>query len=231
VAILGFLILIGAGALGIFGVEGLGIFIKDLAAGVLSAASTIVAVMISSRIIPEEIRQRTLYPLLSRPVSRLDLLIGKLLGAIVVSWFSFLLLAALTGVALLSFHIPFELVMVEYLAVKLLGIAVVCALGLCLSTFMTPAAASTLALVLSFGSSMISRALFMAGSGQPSMQWLYKVVNGALPQVHLFDLGALATYGWPPLGSGTLMALFAYGVLYSAALLAVAWLKFRKQAI
>ncbi|MEZ0327620.1 MAG: ABC transporter permease subunit [Fimbriimonas sp.] len=231
VAILGLLILIAAGALGIFGVSGLGIFLKDLAAGVLSVASTIVAVMISTRLLPDEIRQRTLYPLLARPVSRLDLLLGKLLGAIAVSWFSFLMLALLTGVALLMFRVPFELVMLQYLFVKMMGLAMVCALGLTLSTFMTPAAAATLTMILAFASAMISRALYMAGSGQPSMTWLYKIVNGVVPQVHLFDLGALATYSWPPLSTAVVSILFAYGLVYSAGLMSLAWLKFRREAI
>ena len=100
VAILGFLILVGASALGFFGVQGLQVFVKDLAVTVLGAFSTIVAVLTSTRMLPEEIKQRTLYPLLSRPISRLDLLVGKLLGAIVVTWMSFLILAALTALAL-----------------------------------------------------------------------------------------------------------------------------------
>jgi ABC-type transport system involved in multi-copper enzyme maturation permease subunit len=107
VAILGFLIVSAAGALGFFGIEGLEIFAKDLAVTVLGMFSTIVAVLTSSRMLPDEIRQRTLYPLLARPISRFDLLIGKLLGSILVSWIAFLMLAGLTAAALVSFGVGF----------------------------------------------------------------------------------------------------------------------------
>src|SRR4051812_2042458 len=98
IAILGFIIILASGALGFFGVAGLEVFAKDLAVTVLGLFSTIVAVLTSSRLLPDEIRNRTLYPLLARPISRMDLLVGKLLGAVVATWIGFLCLSALTGV-------------------------------------------------------------------------------------------------------------------------------------
>lgn len=231
VVILGFLIMIGAGALGIFGVEGLGVFIKDLAAGVLGLFSMIMAAIISTRLLPEEIKQRTLYPLLSRPVTRLDLLIGKLCGAIAVSWLSFLMLAAVTLVALLSFHIPLEPIMLQYVLLKMVGIALVCSIGVALSTFSTPAAAAVFTMIFAFGSSMISRALYMTGVGQPSMRSLVTVLSYLLPEVHLFDLGARATYDWPPISLGAMASLVLYAVVYSYAVVLLGWMKFRKRAI
>ena len=175
VAILGFLIMIAAGTLGFFGTTGLEAFIKDLAVTVLGMFSTIVAVLTSSRLLPDEIRQRTLYPLLSRPITRLDLLIGKLLGAILVTWIAFFILAALTGVALATFHVRFEPIMVQYLVGKMLGLALVCSVSLALSTYMTPAAASTMSFVLAFGSAMIVRALVMGyEDANPFLQVLFK---------------------------------------------------------
>jgi ABC-type transport system involved in multi-copper enzyme maturation permease subunit len=231
VAILGGLILIGAGALGIFGVEGLGVFIKDLASTVLGFCSTIVACLISTRLIPDEVKQRTLYPLLARPVSRLDLLIGKLIGAIGVAWISFLMLSAMTAFALLLFHIPMTAIMLQYMIAKMMGLALVCSVGLAFSTYMTPAGAATMTLIFSFCSAAISRALFMAGAGQPSMQWLFKLINGAFPQPHLYDFGALATYNWSLRPASLFLDLFIYLLAYGSAMVAIAWLKFRKQAL
>ena len=96
VGILGGLIVCAAGAMGVFGLDGLEAFAKDLAVSVLSLFSTVVAVLISSRVMGEELRQRTLYPLLARPVSRLDLLLGKWLGTVLVSWIAFLVLVVMT---------------------------------------------------------------------------------------------------------------------------------------
>src|SRR5436853_3024925 len=144
VAILGFLIICAAGALGIFGINGLEAFAKDLGVTVLGLFSTVMAVLTSCRLLPEEIKQRTLYPLLSRPISRFDLLVGKWIGAVIVTWIAFLVLTILTAGALLSFHVSFEPIMLQYVLAKMMGLAVVCAVSLAMGTFMTPQAAATL---------------------------------------------------------------------------------------
>lgn len=233
VAILGFLILIAAGALGFFGTQGLEVFIKDLATTVLGLFSTIMAVLTSSRLLPEEIQRKTLYPLLARPISRADLLIGKLLGAVLVSWTAFAVLAALTAIALGVFGVAFETIMIQYLVAKMLGIAVLCAVTLALSAYMTPAGAATMSFVFAFGSSMIIRALVLAyGAASPPMQVVFKFLNWILPQYGLFDLGSRASnIGWPMVPMWVLGALFLYALIYSSAMMSISWAKFRKQAL
>ncbi|CAN5474095.1 hypothetical protein BH11ARM1_BH11ARM1_13310 [soil metagenome] len=230
VAILGFLILVGAGALGVFGVDGLSLFIKDLATTVLGLFSTIVAALVSTRMLPEEIKQRTLYPLLARPITRLDLLLGKLLGAILVAWIAWGMLAGMTLLVLVMFHIPLDAIMLQYLFLKMLGLALVCCLGLMFSTYMTPAGAATMTIIFAFGSSMISRALYMAGSGSPA-PGMYNAINGVIPQVHLFDIGARATFSWALVPLPIVLLLIAYLIVYGSAMVGISYLKFRKQAL
>ncbi len=233
VAILGFLIVCAAGALGFFGISGLETFAKDLSVSVLGMFSTIVAVMTASRMVPEEIKNRTLYPLLARPISRLDFLIGKLLGSVLATWIAFLLLSALTGVALMTFHVAFEPIMLQYLLLKMLGLVVICAVTLAMSTYMTPAAAATLSFVIAFGSSMIIRAFTIAyETSSPAIQWVFKLLNAALPQYGLFDIGSrAANTNWTPVPIWVVGSLAGYAVLYSTAMVLISWTKFRKQAL
>ena len=233
VAILGFLIVAAAGALGFFGISGLETFAKDLAVTVLGMFSTIVAVLTASRMLPEEIRQRTLYPLLARPITRLDLLIGKFLGSVLVTWIAFLLLAALTSVALIGFHVRFEAIMGQFLLLKMFGLAVVCAVSLALSAYMTPQAASTLSFVIAFGSSMLIRAFTLAYEhSSPAIQWVFKFLNAILPQYGQFDLGGrVANTGWAPVPMWIIGVLVAYAFVYSASMVLLGWARFRKQAL
>ncbi len=233
VAILGFLILIGSGALGFFGVDGMQVFVKDLAVTVLGAFSTIVAVMTSTRLLPEEIKQRTLYPLLARPISRLDLLIGKLAGAIAVTWLAFFLLASLTSVALLSFHVRFEAIMVQYMVAKMMGLALMCAFGVMLSVYMTPSAAATTAFVFTFGSSILIRAMTSAYEvASPGMQFVFKFINAILPQFTLFDMGGrAANVGWDPVPMWVMAFLLVYLVIYGSVLVTIAWTRFNRRAL
>jgi ABC-type transport system involved in multi-copper enzyme maturation permease subunit len=233
IAILGFIIILGASALGFFGVAGLEVFVKDLSVTVLGLFSTIVAILTSSRLLPDEIKNRTLYPLLARPISRFDLLFGKFLGAVFATWIGFLSLAFLTAMALLIFHVQFEWVMVQYLVAKMMGLVVICAVTLVLSTYMTPQAAATMSFVLAFGSSMMIRALVMASYAAPdSLVQVFRLLNGILPQYSLFDMGSrAANVGWGPAPLWVMGALLSYMVAYSGAMLALSWAKFRKQAI
>jgi ABC-type transport system involved in multi-copper enzyme maturation permease subunit len=233
VAILGFLIICAAGALGFFGINGLEAFVKDLSVTVLGLFSTIMAVLTSCRLIPEEVKQRTLYPLLSRPISRFDLLFGKWLGAVVVTWIAFLILSLLTAGALVSFHVGFESIMLQYLLAKMMGLAVVCSVSLAMGTFMTPQAAATLSFILAFGSSMIVRGLLMAyDASNPAMAWIFKGINAILPQYSLFDLGGrVANKGWAPVPIWVLGFLFGYMAIYCLGMLGLSWSKFRRQAI
>lgn len=233
VAILGFLILMGASALGFFGVEGLQVFVKDLAVTVLGAFSTIVAILTSTRMMPEEIKQRTLYPLLSRPISRLDLLVGKLIGSILVTWLAFGILATLTSIALYGFGASFEVIMAQYLLAKMMGLAMVCAFGLMLSIYMTPAAAATTAFIFTFGSAIIVNAMTSGfESANPVAQFAFKFLNSILPQFNLFDLGGrAANVGWGPVPIWVMLFLLGYWFVYSAGLVTIAWARFNRKAI
>lgn len=233
VAILGFLIMLSAGTLGFFGMKGLESFAKDLATTVLGAMSTILAIVSTGRLMPDEIRNRTLYPLIARPVSRFDLLMGKLIGAVAVSWMAFLILASLTGVALALFGVAFEPLMLQYVLARMMGLVVICSVTLMLSLVMTPSAAMTMSFVIIFGSGMISQALVMAyESGQTAMKPLFQTLNALLPQIGLFDLGSrTANTSWGPVPAWVMGALALYMVLYSAAMLALSWGKFRNQAV
>lgn len=232
VAILGFLILGAAGALGFFGITGLEVFVKDLAATVLGLFSLILAIMTSSRLVPEEIKNRTLYPLLARPISRLELLVGKFVGAVLVTWIGFLALAALTAFALAMFHVGFEPIMLQYLFAKMLGLVVVCAVGMALSVVMTPNAAATLAFVICAGSATMARAMLMASESQPGMTGAFKVLNAIVPQVHLFDLSGRAIYlHWSPVPFWVMGSLAAYAFVYAAAAISLSWVRFRRQAL
>ena len=233
VAILGFLIILCAGTLGFFGVKGLETFVKDLAVTVLGVFGSVIAVLTSCRVLPDEVKNRTLYPLLARPITRFGLVLGKFLGAVAVSWIAFLMLAALTAVALAIFRVPFEPIMLQYLVAKMMGLVVVCALAMALSVLMTPSAAATTGFILVFGSSMIIRALVMGyDAASPLGKVIVKLLSAALPQLNLFDLGGRATYfGWGPVPLWVMGALFGYMTLYSSAMIGLAWARFRKQAL
>lgn len=233
VAILGFLILISSSALGFFGMNGLQAFVKDLAGTVLGVFSAIIGILTSARMLPEEFKNRTLYPLLARPISRFDLIMGKWLGAVCVTVLSFLILCSLTALALLLFHVQFEAIMAQYVVGKILGLAVLCAVTLALSLYMTPSAAATISFVLAFGTSVISRGFAMAyDASGAGMRGVFEAINAILPHYSLFDFGSrAANLNWGPVPTWVIGALAVYAIVYSAAMLLISWLKFRTRPL
>lgn len=233
VAILSFVIMIAAGALGLYGLQGLESFAKDLAVSVLGVFGTILAVLFSSRVLPEEIKQRTLYPLLARPISRMDFLIGKTLGAVLATWQSFLLLFAVTIATLAIFGVHFDFLIVQYLIAKLIGLSLLSCVTVLLTVYMTPAAAATMSFVLAFGSTMITRALTMSYMGTSGpVQVLYRLTNAAMPQYGLFDFGGrVANIAWSPVPMWVMGSLLLYALMYSAGAITLAWAGFRKRAL
>lgn len=233
VAMLGFLIVAVAGALGLYGTQGLESFAKDLGVSVLSGFSAILAVLTSSRLIPEELKNKTLYPLLARPISRFDFLVGKLSGAILATWIAFGLLCLSTLCGLLLFGVKLDPIMLQYVLAKLMGLAMLCTVTLTLSIYLTPSAAATISFIFAFGSTILNRAAIAAYSTSPAAtKPLLSFFSAVLPQYGLFDLGGrVANIGWAPVPIWILGALLAYAAIYSFGALALGWNGFRKRPI
>lgn len=232
VVIIGLLIVLAASLLGMFGFSGLEVFAKDLAATVLSAASAIVAILVSARMLPDEIRYRTLYPLLARPISRFDLFFGKLLGSVLVTWIAFGALCTVIAFALLLFGVKFEPIMIEYVFLKAIGLALMCAVTMTLSMFMTQPAAASVSFILAFGSAMFIRSLTMAYAASGGGKAIFATVNALLPQYGLFDISGRAAasgYGLVPLWA--VGALLVYAILYGGAMIYLGCRRFDKKAI
>jgi len=123
--------------------------------------------------------------------------------------------------------------MAQFMVAKMMGLALVCALGLTLSIYMTPAAAATTAFIFTFGSTIIVRALTSGyETAGPAMQIVFKFLNAILPQFTLFDMGSrAANVGWSPVPFWVMGFLFGYWILYSSGLIALSWARFQKKAI
>jgi ABC-type transport system involved in multi-copper enzyme maturation permease subunit len=88
-------------ALGVWGLE---TFVKDVTFTAVSLCSVLLCILLAARQVPEEISRRTLYPLLARPIGRGELLLGKFLGTVLMSWVALLMAALVAFLSLVSLH-------------------------------------------------------------------------------------------------------------------------------
>ena len=58
--------------------------LKDIALGGMSIFTSLLAVLATARLLPQDVEDRTAYTILAKPVSRFEYLMGKLLGVLLL---------------------------------------------------------------------------------------------------------------------------------------------------
>ncbi|WP_309710736.1 ABC transporter permease [Armatimonas sp.] len=230
--ILSFLMIGMAALVGRFGVQGLDIFLKSATLTVINLLSVILAVVFSARQLPEEISRRTIYPLLARPISRTDLLIGKFLGVFCLAGLGLLVFGLIGWGTLSVYGMHPGVIFWQYLALRLFVLMLLCAVTVTTSVFLTPQATVTITLLMAVGSQAFSQSTLLLdktsdGFGQVLIRGLYFVI----PELNLFDLSGKVSHGWNPVPFWVLAALFGYALIHTLVALSVGAVRFRKVAL
>jgi ABC-type transport system involved in multi-copper enzyme maturation permease subunit len=226
-------LMIAAGRLfSLVGVWGLETFIKDVTFTAVSLCTTLLCILLATRQVPEEISRRTLYPLLARPIGRGELLLGKFLGTVLMSWVALLMASGVAVASLASLNFKLGPVVLQYVVLRGFAMAPVAALSICLSLYLTPSAAVLVSALLTFGASTLSRASSLTdGSVGPGMRSALHALDWLMPRLDLFDLGKKAAYGWPPVAGWVIGAMAVYALIYTAVPFTAAALRFRRMAL
>src|SRR5438045_1492748 len=74
--------------------------LKDVSLGAMSIFSSLLAIVATARLIPQDIEDRTVYTILAKPVPRFEYLLGKLLGVLFLLAISIALMSALFAAVL-----------------------------------------------------------------------------------------------------------------------------------
>jgi ABC-type transport system involved in multi-copper enzyme maturation permease subunit len=218
----------GMDVLGLSQVSG---YVKDM--GLLAAwvFGWILAITTAVRLLPQEEMRGTIFPLLAKPVTRLDVVAGKWLGA----W-------SVVGAALLSFYLAtwgvvlwrggrFDPVtLLQAFLLHMAALAIVAALAVALSTRLNHDAAATLAYVLTGATFLILPRVpaFLTterGAAGTALLALYYL----LPHFELFDLRQRLVHDWGPAPWGIVAGVLLYGALMTAVLVLLAWIGFRRR--
>src|SRR5438132_5813032 len=69
--------------------------LKDISLGAMSIFSSLLAIVATARLIPQEIEDRTIYTILAKPVPRFEYLLGKLFGVLALLAISIAVMGAL----------------------------------------------------------------------------------------------------------------------------------------
>jgi ABC-type transport system involved in multi-copper enzyme maturation permease subunit len=195
----------------------------DFGLAVIDFLSLMITIFASTSLINQEIEKRTVYLLVAKPISRLELIVGKYLGL------SAVLLVLIAGMMLINFiilsgnQIPYPGVSLSLSGLFLwLKLSLIVAVGLLFGVLTNSLLATLLTLgVYIMGS--LSRDLLNIGQFSENLT-IERFMTGlylVLPDLARLDLKNDAVYGQLP--SLTMLGTnIAYGFLYTILLLSIA---------
>lgn len=209
-------------------------YLKEISLFLIWAASLVITITAAARQIPAEREQRTLFPLLAKPVTRNQLVLGKFLGCWLASGLSLLLFYVFFGAVAGAKEHAWPLMSYFQAAVLhwfMLGI--VCAMTLLGSVILAaPSSTNTIVLVISVGILLMGRHLNkVALKLEDPVQSVVYALYFAIPHLEIFDVRDLIVHDWGLIRWDVCVAGVAYAAVYSSIFLALACLAFRRKAI
>ncbi len=209
-------------------------YLKEICLFLIWVASLVITITATARQLPAEREQRTLFPLLAKPVTRHELVLGKFLGCWLAAGFTLLLFYGFFGVVTGIKEGAWPVVNYFQAAVLhwfMLGI--VCAMTLMGSViFAAPSSNNTILFVISTGILLLGRHLNKVALKleEPGQTLLYAVYF-ALPHLEIFDVRDLIVHNWSAVRWDIWAAALAYAVVYAGIFLGLTCLLFRRKAI
>ena len=201
--------------------------LSDVGLSSMQAIGILLATFLGASVVAGDIERRVLYPIVAKPVSRTEYLLGRYLGLAVALVLNLLVMAAaLAAVLVLEARDLATLDATFALAIAMLGLqfVVVAAVAVLFSsiTSSTLAAIFTLSVAVAGMLTNEVRNLWKGGA-----QWLGTVVWYAVPNLGALSLNEAVVYrtAAPP---GAWWAA-AYALLYAAAALAIASATFERR--
>jgi ABC-type transport system involved in multi-copper enzyme maturation permease subunit len=228
------LITLAAGSVNFFHDAKIVRYVKDVCMLLIWVSSLLIAIVTTARQIPAERENRTIFPLLAKPVSRAQVLLGKFLGC----WLA-------TGIALLVFYAFFgvitgsrehQLPVLSYfqaLWLQWMMLAIVIAMVLLGSIyFAAPSSTTTICFIVVVGILGIGGHLDSIALQQPQpFQFILYLVYFLIPHLEWFDLRDFVVYNLGVVNwlAVTLASLFA--AAWAGIFLLFAWLGFRRKSL
>lgn len=203
--------------------------LQDVGLASIRMFGVAMAIFLGVGLIHKEVDRRTIYTVLSKPVSRAEFLVGKYLGLLVTLWLQVLVMGA--GFAAVSLLADAPLTAGHATAIGLAGVevALMGAIATLFSSFSTPILSGLFSIGLYLVGHLTRdlRELGIASGSESTAnitQWLYRV----LPDLESLNLSIQAVHGLPISAAEVGLAL-VYATAYIVGLLVLATLLFQRR--
>lgn len=218
-------------SLNIFGLTSSQRYIMEMGLLLSWLMSWVLTVNLSSRQLPEEEQRGTIYPLLAKPITRGEVIVGKWLGCWAAGSTATLLFYVLTCLVVVLRGGQLNFITLGQgliLHCSLLGIAA--ALAMTLSTRLNQDAAATLTYIASAVCFVLMPDIpEILARDNPSSQGLLSLVYYTMPHFEVFDMRRRIVHEWGPAPAGAVGLSVLYAIAWSLFFLKVSWLAYQNK--
>lgn len=222
------------GSINFFGDAKIARYLKEICLLLIWISALVIAIATSARQIPAERENRTIFPLLAKPVSRAQVVVGKFVGC----WLA-------CGVALLVFYLFFGVVsgsrdhqwavpqLIQAAWLQWAMLAVVIAMALLGSVvFAAPSSNSTICFVVVLGILLLGGHFNKVALQQSEpVRSLVYTLYFLIPHLEWFDVRDFVVYGHALIPWIDCVLATLYAAVYTCLLLFGTWLVFRRKAL
>jgi ABC-type transport system involved in multi-copper enzyme maturation permease subunit len=207
---------------------------KEICLLLIWISALVIAVTTAARQIPFERESRTIFPLLAKPITRWQVVLGKFIGCWLASGlalvFFYLFFAVLSGSREHSLPLA-HYSQAIWLHWQMLGIVIALTL-LGSVVFSAPPENVTIVLIVCLGILFTGRHLNVVASrmSEPSASIL-SVIYFSIPHLEFFDVRDLIIHDWPLIAWLDIFWATLYALAYATFFLVAACLVFRRKAL
>lgn len=210
-------------------------YLKEICLLLIWIATVVIALTSAARQIPAERESRTIFPLLAKPVTRFQVILGKFLGCWLVAGLAVVMFYVFFGAVIASREHAWPVAQYFQAAwLHWMALGVVVALAILGSVLLSaPSVNVTITFILLAGILTLGQHLHKVASRmtEPS-QTITAVIYFLLPHIEwAFSYRDLLLFNQPLVAWSVVLNASAYWAAYSSSLLVAAWLVFRRKTL
>jgi len=203
--------------------------IKDIGLSAITFFAVLIAILVGGRIVYREVEKRTVYLVLARPVRRREFILGKYVGLLAVLYVSVLAMTAVFFALLAVTGVGAAPVLLWSVLMTGCELALITALAVFFSTFVTPIAGAVFTMVVYFiGHSTLLLKQLAAMSPSPVVKVVGLVLYYVLPNLENFNIRGDVVHS-APLNPQVLLLSAVYAAVYALTLLLISAGIFRRR--
>ena len=203
--------------------------VQDVGLAAIRLFGVGIAIFVGVGLIHDEIERRTIYTILSKPLSRSEFIVGKYMGLLLTVWAQLAIMSLAFFAVSWAVGAPLGWNLVAALGLVGIELMVVVAVATFFSSFTTPLLSSLFSVGI-YLAGHLSRDIRSLGfqSGDAAVEFASQAVYRALPDLQSFNLTVQVVHGLP-ISSLEIGLPVVYGVGYSVVLLMASALIFERR--